>query len=106
LGYLPLYLLPDHAGNTAMELVRKAWQEALTAKFRYGKDAPVPDCRRLPGADEPLSERVLALFGRSKPTDAGGGGGARGARPKLPVMVAEWGGEDRVCVRMARPATE
>jgi hypothetical protein len=67
LGYLPLYLLPDHAGNTAMELVRKTWQEALAAKFPHGKDAPVPDCRRLPGADEPLSERLLALF-EAEPT--------------------------------------
>lgn len=67
LGYLPLYLLPDHAGNTTVELVRKVWQEALTAKFPHGKNAPVPDCRRLPGADEPLSERVLALF-EAEPT--------------------------------------
>lgn len=62
LAYLPLYLLPDHEGGTAMELVGKVWQEALSGKFQHGKNAPVPDCRRLPGADEPLSERVLALF--------------------------------------------
>ncbi|MDR1064679.1 MAG: hypothetical protein LBL48_12260 [Azoarcus sp.] len=60
-AFLPLYL-SQACRHDELELVRKAWQEALREAFPDGKDAPSPDCRRLPDADEPLSDRVLALF--------------------------------------------
>ena len=67
LAYLPLYLLPDHDDETALELVRSMWQEAMREIFPDEKDVPLADCRCLPDGQEPLPDRVLSLF-ENEPT--------------------------------------
>jgi hypothetical protein len=62
LAYLPLYLLP----GDGLEIARKAWQEVLP-EFLDAEKVPAPDFRRLPDADEPLPDRLIALF-ENKPT--------------------------------------
>jgi hypothetical protein len=60
-AYLPLYLLPGHDRDD-LGLIGKAWQETLAATIQNGEDAATPGCRLLPDSDEPLTDRILALF--------------------------------------------
>ena len=57
LAYLPLYLLPGHDD---VELVHKAWQEALASVSP--ENAPAPDCRHIPASDMPITDSIIALF--------------------------------------------